>query len=87
VSAITTVSYCINYIVLITISAGNDVFSCKKYFVSVQKNIVGQFTSEFVSSLAMVFACYSVFNQQYNPAAVAMLEFIQRWSSVFCVYW
>jgi len=69
-----------NVVTTCTIFAGKDVFSCKKYFVSVQRKICdeGAETADFLSALAVMFSCYYVFNLEYNPSCVATLEFIQR---------
>jgi len=69
-----------NVVTTCAIFAGKDGFSCKKYFVSVQRKICheGAETADFLIALAVMFSCYNVFNLEYNPSCVATLEFIQR---------
>ena len=61
-----------------TVFAGHDVASCNKYYVVVCRNILPDIIQDFITALAVMFACYFVFNLEYNASCLATLEYIQR---------
>ena len=51
---------------------------CTLFFLSVDHHIMQEEQQNLLSAFTKLFACYFVFNIEYNAGLVATLEFVQR---------
>ncbi|XP_042609274.1 uncharacterized protein LOC109074886 [Cyprinus carpio] len=63
------------------IMLGDTILTAKKWMLSIEGRVVippGAHMADFTTALATLFACYYVFNLEYQVEASTTLEFVQR---------
>jgi len=58
--------------------SGSEVLTCRRFLVSVQRQILTTEFVDFISVVSALLGSYYVFNMQYSSACVATLEYLQR---------
>lgn len=77
-------------IFVISFSKGETILTAKKWMLSIEGRVVippAAHLVDFTTALAALFACYYVFNLEYQVEASTTLEFVQRYSLSHIVYW
>ncbi|XP_052429411.1 uncharacterized protein LOC127970748 isoform X2 [Carassius gibelio] len=63
------------------VDAGETILTAKKWMLSIEGKVLippGAHMADFTTALAALFACYYVFNLEYQVEASTTLEFVQR---------
>ncbi|KAJ8381425.1 hypothetical protein SKAU_G00022030 [Synaphobranchus kaupii] len=67
------------------LDVGETILTAKRWMLSIEGRVVippaahlADFTADFTTALATLFACYYVFNVEYQVEACTTLEFVQR---------